>query len=220
MSEVLHVQRIRQILEQHGPALLQVAAASISHGLAQGTPLVVNKSEVDAELTADGACFVTLKQDGALRGCVGSPRAHRPLIDDVAANAFAAAFADRRFPGLRAMERQGLDLSVTVLSAPQPIACTSEAALVAELRPHVDGLIIECEGRSALFLPQVWAVLSAPRVFLKELKAKAGLGPAHWSDDFKAWRFVAECVSSDSLDDPEALWHPASDGGSRIKRTW
>lgn len=207
MPEAIAIETIRQIVEAHGATLLRVAAASISHGLAHGKPLAVDGADFDAELMAEGACFVTLKQAGLLRGCVGSPRAHRPLIADVAANAFAAAFSDRRFSGLRAAERQDLDLSVTLLSPPQPIACTSEDALLAALRPCVDGLIIECGGRSALFLPQVWAVLPAPRTFVKELKAKAGLAPDHWSADFKAWRFVAESVSSDALNDPHMLWH-------------
>jgi MEMO1 family protein len=197
---------LRQMLKAHGPALLHLAAGSISHGLARGKPIGVDKAEFAAELAADGACFVTLKHAGRLRGCVGSTQAHRPLIDDVAANAFAAAFADRRFPGLKPAERRGLDLSVTVLGSPQPIAFVSEAALCAELRPHVDGLIIECDGHSAVFLPQVWDILPSPRSFLNELKAKTGVARSEWSSDFRAWRFVAECVSSSALDHPETLW--------------
>jgi MEMO1 family protein len=206
VSEPARDGTIRQIIEDHGATLLQVAAASISCGFTEGKPLAVDKTNFVAELAADGACFVTLKQAGRLRGCVGSPRAHRPLIDDVAANAFAAAFGDRRFPELKLAERQDLDLSVTVLAPPQPIAFKDEAALCAELRPHIDGLIIECEGRSALFLPQVWDVLPAPPIFLAELKAKAGLNPQQWHSALKAWRFVAECISSEMLERPQALW--------------
>jgi MEMO1 family protein len=206
MSEARCNGVLRQMLEEYGPVLLRLAAGSISHGLTWGKPIHVDKATFAAELAADGACFVTLKHAGQLRGCVGSARAHRPLINDVAANAFAAAFADRRFPELKVAERQGLGLSVTVLSPPQPIAFTSEATLCAELRPYVDGLIIECDGRSAVFLPQVWEVLPAPRLFLGELKAKAGLAPHDWSPGFKAWRFVAQSVSSEVLDRPEALW--------------
>jgi MEMO1 family protein len=194
------------MLAAYGPTLLRLAARSISHGLACGKPMRVDMALYAADLAADGACFVTLKHAGQLRGCVGSPRAHRPLIDDVAANAFAAAFADRRFPGLKPAERRGLDLSVTVLSPPQPLAFVNEAALCAELRPHVDGLIIECDGHSAVFLPQVWEVLPTPRLFLRELKAKADLAPAAWLSGFKAWRFIAASVSSDVLDRPETLW--------------
>jgi AmmeMemoRadiSam system protein A len=194
------------MLTDHGSVLLQLAAESISHGLAWGKPVAVDKAEFAADLAADGACFVTLKHDDQLRGCVGSPRAHRSLIDDVAANAFAAAFADCRFPRLRPAERQGLSLSVTVLSPPEALVFANEAALCAELRPHVDGLIIECDGRSAVFLPQVWEVLPAPGLFLEQLKMKAGLDIHNRSFELKAWRFVAECVSSEALNCSEALW--------------
>ena len=206
MSEATFDVALRQTVTEHGPMLLRLAAASISHGLTWGKPIGIDTAAFAADVAADGACFVTLKRAGRLRGCVGSTRAHRPLIEDVAANAFAAAFGDRRFPELKPSERQGLALSVTVLGPPQPIAFTSEAALRAELRPRLDGLIIECDGRSAVFLPQVWEALPAPRLFLDELKAKAGLPPDRWSFGFKAWRFVAESVSSEVLDRSEALW--------------
>jgi AMMECR1 domain-containing protein len=78
--------------------------------------------------------------------------------------------------------------------------------LRAQLRPHVDGLIIECDGRSAVFLPQVWDVLPAPEAFLEQLKAKAGLDVHDRSFELKAWRFVAECVCSEALNCSEALW--------------
>jgi AmmeMemoRadiSam system protein A len=194
------------MLADHGPVLLQLAAESISHGLAWGKPIAVDKAEYATDLAADGACFVTLKHGEQLRGCVGSPRAHRPLIDDVAANAFAAAFADTRFPRLRPAEREGLSLSVTVLSPPEALMFIDEAALCAQLRPHVDGLIIDCGGRSAVFLPQVWEVLPAPRLFLEQLKAKAGLEVQDRTLELKAWRFVAECVSSEALNCSGALW--------------
>jgi AMMECR1 domain-containing protein len=82
----------------------------------------------------------------------------------------------------------------------------NEAALCAQLRPHVDGLIIECDGRSAVFLPQVWEVLPAPGLFLEQLKMKAGFDAQDRSLELKAWRFVAECVSSESLNGSKALW--------------
>ena len=206
MTEARASTALRRMLADHGPVLLHLAARSISHGLACGKPVVVDKAEFAADLAADGACFVTLKHGEQLRGCVGSPRAHRPLIDDVAANAFAAAFADTRFPSLKPAERQGLSLSVTVLSPPEALVFANAAALRSQLRPHVDGLIIECDGRSAVFLPQVWEVLPAPELFLEQLKLKAGLNAYRGSLELKAWRFVAECVSSESLNCSEALW--------------
>jgi AmmeMemoRadiSam system protein A len=157
-------------------------------------------------LRDDGACFVTLKCNGQLRGCVGSPRAYRPLVEDVADNGFAAAFRDSRFPKLKAEEKQELSLSVSVLSPPTPMTFADESDLLKQIRPAVDGLIIEANGRRALFLPQVWESLPRPPAFLAQLKIKAGLKRDHWSSDFKAWRFTSEEVGSETLADPEALW--------------
>ena len=138
-----------------------------------------------------GACFVTLKKHGHLRGCIGSPEAWRPLATDVAENAFRAAFKDPRFAPLKAEEADQLDLHLSVLSLAEPFAFTDEADMIAKLRVGEDGLIIEDQGRRALFLPSVWAQLPDPAQFVAHLKTKAGLGASHWSATFKASRFIA-----------------------------
>ncbi|MCP5367904.1 MAG: AmmeMemoRadiSam system protein B [Hyphomicrobiales bacterium] len=197
----------RALLDRLGADLLRLAARSIVHGLQHGRPLAVDPAAAgDPALAAKGACFVTLKKDGRLRGCIGSPLAHRPLLADVAENAFAAAFRDHRFAPLAADEVADLTLSIAVLSPPAPIACDGEAGLLAALRPGTDGLIIEDHGRRALFLPAVWAELPEPVRFLQHLKIKAGLSPGAAVPGLKAWRFVSEEVSSADLDDPAALW--------------
>lgn len=194
------------LLKRHGETLLHVAAASIEHGLGCGRPLTVHGGDYAPELRAPGASFVTLKRGGDLRGCVGTPEAFRPLVEDVAANAFAAAFRDSRFPKLTADERADLVLSVSVLSPPEAISFADEAGLLAQLRPGIDGLIIESGDHRALFLPQVWESLPQPRRFLAHLKQKAGLAIDHWSGDVRAWRFTARSISSAALPDPAALW--------------
>ncbi len=115
--------------------------------------------------------------------------ATRPLIVDVVQHAFNAAFRDWRFPRLDWLELAGLSLSVSVLTPPAPMRFASEANLLAQLRPGVDGLIIEEHGRRALFLPSVWEELPDPRHFLMALKLKAGLPVAHFSPEFTAQRF-------------------------------
>ena len=182
----------KTLLQNHGPAVLQVAAASIEHGLAHGRPLAVIPADHPRDLAAKGACFVTLKRLRRLRGCIGSSQAHRPLVEDAAHNAFAAAFRDRRFSPLKSEELAGLELSISVLSAAAPMDVIDEADLLRQLRPKTDGLIIEDQGRRALFLPSVWEGLPKAENFLKQLKAKAGMEADHWSANFKAWRFVAE----------------------------
>ena len=171
------------------PALLALAKASIGYGLASGQPL--RPEPAGGALAQPGAVFVTLKRGGQLRGCIGSPMAWRPLMEDVADNAFKAAFQDPRFPPLRPEEWPEVSLSVSLLTPPVAMDFTDEADLLAQLRPGVDGLIIEDGGRRALFLPSVWEQLPDRHQFLDQLKRKAGMAPNHWSPQFAASRFQA-----------------------------
>jgi AmmeMemoRadiSam system protein A len=128
-----------------------------------------------AWLKLRGASFVTLTKAGRLRGCIGSLEIGRPLGEDVAHNAFAAAFKDPRFAKLALEEWPECRLEVSVLSAPKPLRFADEADLLAQLKPGEDGVILECEGKRATYLPQVWEALPDKRLFLAELLKKAGL---------------------------------------------
>jgi AmmeMemoRadiSam system protein A len=116
-----------------------------------------------------------------LRGCIGTIQARRPLGIDVRANAVAAAFDDPRFPRLAADEFRNTSVEVSLLAAPEAMTADGEQALLAQLRPGVDGLVLEFAGRRATFLPQVWDTLCEPAEFLAELKRKAGLPIDFWS---------------------------------------
>ena len=130
-----------------------------------------------------GACFVTLRTDGALQGCIGSLVAHRPLGVDVAANAAAAAFDDPRLPALTPADVPVTDVHVSVLGTMRPTTAADLGALRDGLRPGVDGLVVEAAGRRATFLPSVWAQVSDVDEFLAALWRKAGLLPGSWPDD-------------------------------------
>lgn len=174
--------------------LLHLARASIEHGVKTGTPLKIRVTDYPAELTENRATFVTLENQHGLRGCVGMLEAVRPLAEDVAENAFAAAFRDRRFPPLAADELQGLQLHISILSPNQEIHCHSEQDLLAQLRPNIDGLILQEGLHRATFLPVVWESLPEPAQFLQQLKLKAGLSAGYWSDSIKAYRYTAELI--------------------------
>ncbi len=175
--------------------MLRVALTSIGHGLDHGAPLGVDPAGYPRALRAKHASFVTLKVEGALRGCIGRSRACKALVADVAANAYAAAFEDDRFAALTADEIDGVDVTVSVLGDPEPLQFASEAELLATLRPGIDGVILECGSRRALFLPDVWETLPEPLEFLAQLKVKAGLEPDHWSSDMAAKRFATASTS-------------------------
>jgi len=174
----------------------QLAAAArfgVKFGIEHGRPPNVQLgSGLSPTLTARRACFVTLTLEGRLRGCIGSVIAHRPLLTDVVDNAWKAAFGDRRFPPLTADELDRIEISVSILSTPRPIAFTDEADLIGRLRPDVDGLILQEGDRRGLFLPSVWSGLPRAEAFLAHLKRKAGLPADHWSDTLKVSRYTTE----------------------------
>jgi AmmeMemoRadiSam system protein A len=146
----------------------------------------------EAWLGDTAATFVTLRDAGELRGCIGTVDAHRALGDDVAWNAHAAAYRDPRFQPVSRAERERLDVEVSVLTPRVPLPVASEAELLLALRPGVDGLVLEYEGRSATFLPQVWESLPDPIDFLAELKRKAGLPARFWHPRLVASRYGVE----------------------------
>jgi uncharacterized protein len=172
--------------------LLAVAAQSIEHGLNQGDPLVPDPSDYPEALQAIRATFVTLHIGGALRGCIGTLEPRRPLVVDVAHNAFGAAFQDPRFPPLTRPEFPPLDIHLSVLTPPEPMRFDSEADLLRQIRPGIDGLVIEDLGRRGTFLPAVWAQLPTPAEFFEHLRYKAGLPPGYWSNTLLVSRYTTE----------------------------
>ena len=170
--------------------LLELAAASIRYGLEHGRPLKPELDEYDPVLREPGACFVTLKREGELRGCIGSLSAQRPLAEDVAENAYAAAFSDPRFYPLQAMELKGLEIHISILGEAEPMQFRSERDLLAQLRPGIDGLILEDGFRRGTFLPSVWEQLPDAVDFLHHLKLKAGLPINYWSETLRISRYT------------------------------
>src|SRR5256886_11067745 len=161
---------------EHGRRLLQIARQSISAALRAreepGAPVAE-----ESWLRESRASFVTLTRGDELRGCVGTLEAQRPLAQDVAENARAAAFEDARFKPLTPDEFGHVDIEVSLLSAPKRLRFENHAELIARLRPGVDGIILEQgeQGKRATFLPQVWEGLPDPEQFIAHLRQKAGL---------------------------------------------
>lgn len=177
---------------EHRRLLLVLARDSIGHGLRHDAPPQPDGNAYPPELLAHRASFVTLHLQQRLRGCIGSLQAHRPLIEDVAWNAHAAAFRDHRFQPLREAEFAALHIEISILSVPEAFPVRSEAELLEKLRPGVDGLILEEGTRRATFLPAVWDSLPEPREFVTQLKLKAGMPANHWSDRLRVSRYAAE----------------------------
>lgn len=158
--------------------------------------------ENHALLREQAATFVTLNRHGKLRGCMGSLQAHRPLLDDLKANAKAAAFLDPRFEPLTQTEFATTRVEVSLLSRAEPFAVEDERDALEKIRPGIDGLILQHGQRRATFLPQVWETLPHPGEFLRQLKLKAGLDASFWAPDVALSRYTVVKYSEPDIQIP------------------
>ena len=108
---------------------------------------------------------------------------------------FQLHFKDPRFPPLKQSELKELEIHLSILSPSEPINFTSEEDLIAQIRPNIDGLILESGSRRGTFLPSVWQSIPTSEQFLNHLKQKAGLAKNYWSDQIKVYRYTTEMIN-------------------------
>lgn len=184
------------MFEHQGHILLPLARAAIARELGIATPA---PATAEAWLQQPGSTFVTLTRDKQLRGRNGSLIPVRPLREDVTANAVAAAFRDLRFQPLTAAELEMTRIEVSVLSALKPLAANSEAAVLAQLRAGIDGLVFRYGHHHSTFLPEAWSQYTEPEEFLAQLKYKAGLPPDFWDAAIELQRYTVDCWREEDL---------------------
>ncbi|MEZ5411804.1 MAG: AmmeMemoRadiSam system protein A [Acidimicrobiales bacterium] len=198
--------------------LLDLAEAAIRSALgadgAAGALVSPILADLPPALRRVQDAFVTLTVDGELHGCIGALGGDEPLGREIPHVAVQAACRDRRFPALRAEELGRLGIEVSLLSPLEPLAVSSQAELLAALRPGEDGLVVRAEGRRGLFLPTVWSTLPDPRQFVDRLWLKAGLTPGTWGPDTEVLRFSVEHFSR-RLGAPGGSWRLRPGGRPR-----
>lgn len=140
-------------------------------------------------LTQPAACFVTLKVNNELQGCLGCIWPERPLAEEIYSKAIASAHQDPRFSPLRIEQLDALSVEISVLSPPEQLIVADEPALLHYLEQHKPGLILSDGQRQALFLPQVWQQLPSPVSFVQYLKRKAGWPIDYWSPSMQVQTF-------------------------------
>jgi AmmeMemoRadiSam system protein A len=175
--------------QDHGNTLIRLARGAIAEHLGLAAPPAAGN---ESWLAEPGATFVTLTQNGNLRGCIGSLTAYRPLAADVCANAVAAAFHDPRFEPLRPEELDHTSVEVSLLSPTQAMQFTDECDALAQLRPGIDGLVLEYRHQRSTFLPQVWEQLPTREAFMTQLKRKAGLPGNFWAPEIQLSRYTVQ----------------------------
>lgn len=185
----------RKLLDMHGRRLIDLARASVLHGFEFGKPFPVDRGNEPPELSQYRATHVILRPRGGVEGIeparrAGGVRAWRPLLLDVAGNAFAATFADRRHAPLKPADRFDLAVTILLLGEPQPI----DSAALDGLVPG-DGVLVEWEGGTQALFPEVWALARSPRDFLAEALRRARMQGMETDAQPRAYRFSAASVS-------------------------
>ncbi len=170
--------------------LLRIARDAIEFGLRSGEPMPVGALPASGPLGEERAVFVTLTLERNLRGCIGTLEASDVLARSVASSAYSAAFRDPRFPPMTPHELPDTLIEISVLSDLEPVNAGSLEELLAELRPGVDGLLLQDGHHRSTFLPKVWEQLPDPSHFVANLLAKAGLPGHHWSTAMRVKRYT------------------------------
>lgn len=150
-----------------------------------------------SHLTQLRGCFVTLKKDGKLRGCIGFPKPIMPLFEQIIAATKAAAFEDPRFDPLIEEELEKIQIEISLLSRPELIKVESQEEYINSIRIGKDGLIIQINGNSGLLLPQIATEMKFDsREFLESLCEKANIDKDSWKmKEAKIYKFKAEVFS-------------------------
>jgi AmmeMemoRadiSam system protein A len=172
--------------------LVTIARRAVDSAARGRPPSVPDPTDFVPALREPGAAFVTLRRAGALRGCIGSLAATLPLVVTVADRARAATLDDPRFTRVTPDELPDLEVSVSVLSPLEPMPVEGYAELLAEVRPGVDGLLVEAGRHRATLLPSVWDDLADPAAFVGALWRKAWLPERAWPSGIRVFRYTAQ----------------------------
>lgn len=175
--------------------LLHIAHTALEHAV-RGEHYAPDPPS-NTELEAKNGCFVTLKTNGRLRGCIGCFSSETPLYRTVAEFAFKSAREDPRFTAdrIRPDELDSVHLDISVLSPMEP--CDSPESI--ELGKH--GIYVKSSFRSGCFLPQVatetgWSV---DEFWSNCCSHKAGLPADAWrTGDAETYIFTAEVLEDDA----------------------
>jgi AmmeMemoRadiSam system protein A len=138
-------------------------------------------------MKAPRGAFVTLKKNSRLRGCIGDIFPQRPLYKSIIINAIHACVNDRRFAPVSQDELKDITIEISALTVPAPIASPDK------IRIGIDGVVLNKDGQSAVFLPQVapeqgWNVDQ----MLTQLSLKARLAADGWKEGASFLVFQAE----------------------------
>ncbi len=175
----------QQLTKPEQKELLKIARQTVSLYVASGK--IAAFEPVSPGLLRQNGCFVTIKQKGQLRGCIGNFISDKPLYRLVQEMAIAAATQDPRFYPMKPDELDKFSLEISVLSPLKKIAAISE------IKVGTHGLYIIKNTYHGVLLPQVATEYGWDRdTFLKHTCLKAGLPENAWQNDCDIYIFSAQ----------------------------
>jgi len=175
--------------------LLRLAREQLVAAAAGEGRIEIDEIELPSRLLLPGSAFVSLSDEGALRGCmIDTFDEHEPLYLNVLRNTILAAREDERFPPVTAEEVADLRISISVLTPPKPLPFKDPDELISRLDPGIDGVLLTVDGATMTYLPDVWETFPDPETFLSQLCEKGGLAPDRWKQtpypDIQTYRTV------------------------------
>jgi AmmeMemoRadiSam system protein A len=157
----------------------QLAATAAGHGMIE-----IDETELPPRLLLPGSAFVSLSEDGELRGCmIDIFEEHEPLYRNVLRNTVLAARDDERFPPVMPEEVDELRIAISVLTTPEPVEFEDPEELIEKLAAGLDGVILTADGSMATYLPEVWETFPDHEAFLSHLCEKATLPSDRWRQE-------------------------------------
>jgi AmmeMemoRadiSam system protein A len=164
--------------------LLKIARSTIvSYVTSAAIPAVETASR---GLNLESGCFVTIRQQGQLRGCIGNFVSDKPLYRLVQEMAVSAATRDPRFYPMKQQDLDAFELEISVLS---PLELVSS---VDEIRVGKHGIYLVKNSSRGVLLPQVATEYGWDRdTFLRHTCLKAGLPENAWQKDCEIYIFSA-----------------------------
>ena len=184
----------RELNAHEKQVLLAIARQAIILGVQSGQEYVEPREE--KTLNQRNGCFVTIKQNGQLRGCIGNFQSELPLFKEVAHMAQASAAKDPRFYPLKEEDLDNFNIEISVLSHLQK----PESIEDIEVGKH--GIYIEKSFYRGVLLPQVATEHKWDRqTFLKQTCIKAGLPTDAWeADDADIYVFSAQVFGEETAE--------------------
>jgi uncharacterized protein len=165
--------------------LLELAREAITASVRTGR--IPGRDITTPQLLGQQGCFVTIKQKGALRGCIGNFTSDKPLHQLVQEMAVSAATHDPRFYPMKEADLAGFDLEISVLSPLVKITTPEEVEV------GVHGLYLEKNFSRGVLLPQVAVEHGWDReTFLNKTALKAGLKQDDWKEGADIYVFTAQ----------------------------